>query len=221
MLTLTLNKPGAAPARKLQLSLDKGSTFKVTIAWECDARHQDDIDIHALEARNDGHEYLLIDILEQDLNPNTGVPPRMVADGDYADEKTRAWAELIGGVDAFIFVTPEYNASIPGPMKDAYDLLFAEWTGKPIGFIGYGSDDPAFWISPSETDGPPRESHIAFTAADRATVDAFFAAAVEVGAEVLHEPKEWPEYHEHYYGAFVRDPDGNNVEAVSHVPARG
>lgn len=96
--------------------------------------------IEQLEARNDGHEYLLIDILEQDLNPNTGVPPRMVADGDYADEKTRAWAELIGGVDAFIFVTPEYNASIPGPMKDAYDLLFAEWTGKPIGFIGYGSD---------------------------------------------------------------------------------
>ncbi|WIM72186.1 NADPH-dependent FMN reductase [Corynebacterium suedekumii] len=40
----------------------------------------------------------------------------------------------------FIFVTPEYNASVPGPMKDAYDLLYAEWTGKPIGFIGYGSD---------------------------------------------------------------------------------
>ncbi|MEU3307308.1 VOC family protein [Nocardiopsis sp. NPDC006832] len=74
---------------------------------------------------------------------------------------------------------------------------------------------------PARRTAPPRESHIAFTAADRATVDAFFAAAVEVGAEVLHEPKEWPEYHEHYYGAFVRDPDGNNVEAVSHVPARG
>ena len=90
--------------------------------------------IEQLEARNDGHEYLLID------NPNTAVPPRMVANGEYADPKTLAWAELIGGVDAFIFVTPEYNASVPGPMKDAYDLLFAEWTGKPIGFIGYGSD---------------------------------------------------------------------------------
>ncbi len=96
--------------------------------------------IEQLEARNDGHEYLLIDILEQDLNPNTAVPPRMVANGEYADPKTLAWAELIGGVDAFIFVTPEYNASVPGPMKDAYDLLYAEWTGKPIGFIGYGSD---------------------------------------------------------------------------------
>ncbi|MFE1102881.1 VOC family protein [Nocardiopsis alba] len=85
--------------------------------------------------------------------------------------------------------------------------------------IGYGSEEPAFWISPAETEGPARESHIAFTAADRAAVDAFFAAAVESGAEVLHEPRVWPEYHEHYYGAFVRDPDGNNVEAVSHVPA--
>ena len=47
-------------------------------------------------------------------------------------------------------------------------------------------------------------------------MDAFFAAAVATGAEVLHEPRLHPEYHEKYYGAFVRDPDGNNVEAVSH-----
>ena len=45
---------------------------------------------------------------------------------------------------------------------------------------------------------------------------AFFDAAVAAGAPVLHEPRLWPEYHEHYYGAFVRDPDGNNVEAVCH-----
>ncbi|MBQ1080267.1 MULTISPECIES: VOC family protein [unclassified Nocardiopsis] len=84
--------------------------------------------------------------------------------------------------------------------------------------IGYGTEHPQFWIAPSETEGPARESHIAFLAPGRATVDSFFAAAVETGAEVLHEPRLWPEYHEHYYGAFVRDPDGNNVEAVSHVP---
>ena len=41
--------------------------------------------------------------------------------------------------------------------------------------------------------------------------------AVNAGAEVLHEPQEWPRYHPGYYGAFVRDPDGNNVEAVCHV----
>jgi hypothetical protein len=49
-------------------------------------------------------------------------------------------------------------------------------------------------------------------------VRAFVAAAVEYGVEVLHEPRLWPEYHPNYYGGFVRDPDGNNVEAVCHVP---
>ncbi|GIF03109.1 VOC family protein [Actinoplanes siamensis] len=85
--------------------------------------------------------------------------------------------------------------------------------------IGYGTGDHAdFWIGVlSEGDGF-RESHIAFSASGRAAVDAFFAAATRAGAEVLHEPKLHPEYHEHYYGAFVRDPDGNNVEAVSHRP---
>lgn len=84
--------------------------------------------------------------------------------------------------------------------------------------IGYGtSPKPVFWLSGRTSDGF-RESHIAFTAPDRAGVRAFFEAAVGHGAEVLHEPRVWPEYHASYYGAFVRDPDGNNVEAVCHLP---
>ena len=90
-------------------------------------------------------------------------------------------------------------------------------------FIGYGSEGkPDFWIG--RFDGQPpvqREMHVAFQAADAATVRAFHAAAVELGAEVLHEPRMWPEYHHGYYGAFVRDPDGNNVEAVCHRAAEG
>ncbi len=62
-----------------------------------------------------------------------------------------------------------------------------------------------------------RESHIAFSAVSREAVDRFFAAARSIGAEALHEPRVWPEYHPGYYGAFVRDPDGNNVEAVCHT----
>lgn len=85
--------------------------------------------------------------------------------------------------------------------------------------MGYGEDFPDFWIGVLNSGDGFRESHIAFKAADRAAVDAFFAAAVAAGAEVLHEPRVHPEYHENYYGAFVRDPDGNNVEAVSHGPA--
>ena len=85
--------------------------------------------------------------------------------------------------------------------------------------MGYGIEPkPDFWISEFNSGEGFRESHIAFEAADRATVRAFFEAAVNAGAEVLHDPREWPEYHANYYGAFVRDPDGNNVEACCHRP---
>ena len=84
--------------------------------------------------------------------------------------------------------------------------------------VGFGTTRPCFWIGPVTTAGEPREVHMAFVAADRASVDAFHSAAVAAGAEVLHAPRVWPEYHPNYYGAFVRDLDGNNVEAVCHTP---
>jgi catechol 2,3-dioxygenase-like lactoylglutathione lyase family enzyme len=61
--------------------------------------------------------------------------------------------------------------------------------------------------------------HVAFQAGSADAVRAFFDAAVSLGAEVLHEPRLRPEYHDGYFGAFVRDPDGNNVEAVCHTGA--
>jgi catechol 2,3-dioxygenase-like lactoylglutathione lyase family enzyme len=85
--------------------------------------------------------------------------------------------------------------------------------------IGYGLPPrPDFWIGQQTTPDGFRESHIAFVAPDRAAVRAFFDAAVGAGAEVLHAPRVWPEYDSAYYGAFVRDPDGNNVEAVCIAP---
>ena len=105
-----------------------------------------------------------------------------------------------------------------------YDAVLAPLGGRRImefgPVIGYGVPPmPDFWIGPHETGEGFRESHLAFTAPDRAAVRAFFDAAVAAGAEVLHEPRVWPEYHPNYFGAFVRDPDGNNVEAVCHQPA--
>jgi catechol 2,3-dioxygenase-like lactoylglutathione lyase family enzyme len=102
-----------------------------------------------------------------------------------------------------------------------YDAVLAPLGGSRIfdfeTVIGYGVPPrPTFWIGPRSTGDGFRESHIAFEAPDRAAVRAFFDTAVGLGAEVLHEPKVWPEYHPTYYGAFVRDPDGNNVEAVCH-----
>jgi catechol 2,3-dioxygenase-like lactoylglutathione lyase family enzyme len=85
--------------------------------------------------------------------------------------------------------------------------------------IGYGRDDkPSFWLGPLTTGEPNREVHIAFSAPSRAAVRSFVEAAVAGGAPVLHQPRVWPEYHPTYYGGFVRDPDGNNVEAVCHTP---
>ncbi len=104
-----------------------------------------------------------------------------------------------------------------------YDAVLATLGGGRImdfgPVIGFGVDrKPDFWIGPRSTGDGFRECHIAFEAPDRAAVRSFFDAAVGAGAEVLHEPREWPEYHPGYYGAFVRDPDGNNVEAVCHTP---
>ncbi|GAB7141982.1 VOC family protein [Mycobacterium riyadhense] len=83
--------------------------------------------------------------------------------------------------------------------------------------IGYGRNGkPDFWIADGSGMGPNREVHIAFQAADETAVRAFYDAAMGLGAESLHAPRLWPEYHPGYFGAFVRDPDGNNVEAVWH-----
>ena len=83
--------------------------------------------------------------------------------------------------------------------------------------IGYGTEGhPDFWITRWESAEPQREMHLAFQAPDVEAVRAFHATAVELGLDSLHEPRLWPEYHPGYYGAFVRDPDGNNVEAVFH-----
>ena len=82
--------------------------------------------------------------------------------------------------------------------------------------VGYGKESPDFWLSRYDDMPPNREVHIAFQAADTDAVRAFYDAALGLGAESLHAPRLWPEYHERYFGAFVRDPDGNNVEAVCH-----
>lgn len=85
--------------------------------------------------------------------------------------------------------------------------------------VGYGlAPKPEFWIGPQRTGEGFRESHLAFHAPSRAAVDAFFTAAQALGAEIIYPPRLWPEYHPNYYAVFVRDPDGNNVEAVCHDP---
>jgi catechol 2,3-dioxygenase-like lactoylglutathione lyase family enzyme len=88
-----------------------------------------------------------------------------------------------------------------------------EFGGGVAGLVAAGKPD--FWISQGETGGPV---HVAFASLDRATVDAFHKAALAAGGSDHGAPGLRPEYHPNYYGAFVLDPDGNNIEAVCHQP---
>ncbi len=133
------------------------------------------------------------------------------------ERSTRGCARIQGVLDHLSIQCADLEAS-----AGFYDKTLATIGGQRImdfgDTIGYGVPPmPDFWLGRQTTGHGFRESHIAFSAPDRAGVDAFFEAAKLAGAEVLHPPRVWPEYHANYYGGFVRDPDGNNVEAVCHL----
>ena len=88
------------------------------------------------------------------------------------------------------------------------------------GLIGFGAGSKAdLWIG--RRDPLTREAHVAFRCATRSMVDAFHAAALGAGGRDHGAPGLRPAYHADYYGAFLLDPDGNNIEAVCHEPAGG
>lgn len=82
-------------------------------------------------------DYQLVDIAEFELPLlDEPVPPSM---GQYSKPHTLKWAEKIAELDGFVFVTPEYNHSIPAALKNAIDFIYAEWNNKAAGFVSYGS----------------------------------------------------------------------------------
>lgn len=82
-------------------------------------------------------EFQLVDLKEYNLPLlDEPVPPSM---GKYSNEHTKRWAAKIAEFDAFIFVTPEYNHSTCGALKNAIDYLYAEWNNKAAGIVSYGS----------------------------------------------------------------------------------
>jgi catechol 2,3-dioxygenase-like lactoylglutathione lyase family enzyme len=122
---------------------------------------------------------------------------------------------------AGIFVTD------PARSTPFYDAVFAALGGKLLMtvppehtggklYVGYGRHKPDFWLVEAAPAGPGR--HYAFVAESRAQVDAFHAAAMAAGGRDNGAPGIRAHYHPNYYGAFVHDPDGNNIEAVCHRP---
>ena len=82
-------------------------------------------------------EYELVDIADFDLPLlDEPVPPSL---GKYSKDHTKRWSEKIASFDGYVFVTPEYNHSTSGALKNAIDFLYAEWNNKAAGFVSYGS----------------------------------------------------------------------------------
>ncbi|SFZ81841.1 Catechol 2,3-dioxygenase [Devosia enhydra] len=111
--------------------------------------------------------------------------------------------------------------------KTFYDAIFGAMGGGMLmevpeqytggwKVVGYGREQPVFWLSEAKDAGPGR--HTAFAARNRAEVDAFYAAAMAAGGKDNGGPGIRADYHPNYYAAFVIDPDGNNIEAVCHAP---
>ncbi len=96
-----------------------------------------------------------------------------------------------------------------------YTIPLEETGGEKV--VGYARDkaSPSFWLNDGAAQVPPL--HIAFSAENRAQVDTFYAAALAAGGTDNGAPGLRPIYHEDYYGAFVLDMDGNNIEAVCHL----
>jgi NAD(P)H-dependent FMN reductase len=93
--------------------------------------------VHELARKRGDADYELVDIKDFDLPLlDEPIPP---SQGKYSQPHTKKWAEKIDAFDAFVFVTPEYNHSTSGALKNALDFLYKEWNNKAAAFVGYGS----------------------------------------------------------------------------------
>jgi catechol 2,3-dioxygenase-like lactoylglutathione lyase family enzyme len=110
-------------------------------------------------------------------------------------------------------VSKQFYEQTLAPLGYSVRVEFADWKSAGFGAEGVASD---FWIG--ERDPTGTGMHVAFQAPDRATVDAFHAAGLAAGGADNGAPGIRGEYHPTYYGAYVLDPDGNNIEAVCHKP---
>ncbi|GLX11605.1 NAD(P)H-dependent oxidoreductase [Microbispora sp. NBRC 16548] len=93
--------------------------------------------VHQIASKRTEAEYELVDLADQDLPLYDEALPAAV--GQYAQEHTKRWAEVVRRYDGYLVVTPEYNHAPPAALKNAFDLVHAEWNNKAIGFVGYGA----------------------------------------------------------------------------------
>lgn len=88
----------------------------------------------------DGATYELVDLKSYGLPILTSATVPGAAQKKYDDERVQRWSATIDSLDAFVFVTPEYNHGVPGGLKNAFDSLGSEWADKPVAFVSYGAE---------------------------------------------------------------------------------
>ena len=93
--------------------------------------------VYDIASRRSDAEFEIVDLADYPLpHLDEPVPPSL---GQYQNEHTKQWAAKIGSFDGYVIVTPEYNHSTSGVLKNAIDYLYAEWNNKAVGFVSYGS----------------------------------------------------------------------------------
>jgi NAD(P)H-dependent FMN reductase len=93
--------------------------------------------VHGIASQRGDAEFELVDLLDYKLpHLDEALPPSL---GQYSQPHTQEWAAKIASFDGFIFVTPEYNHSTSGALKNAIDFLYGEWNNKACGFVSYGA----------------------------------------------------------------------------------
>lgn len=108
-------------------SIRKGRTAEKVAGW-----------VAQEVAGREGATYEFLDLAEYDLPMFDGAGMPMLMDRQYDNPEVTRWSQAVDACDAFIFITPEYNHSVPAPLKNAVDTLGPEWVSKPIAYIGYG-----------------------------------------------------------------------------------
>ncbi len=96
--------------------------------------------VYDIASRRDDADFELLDLKDFELGLLNEPTVPGSANRQYENENTRRWGRAIDGFDGYVFVTPEYNHSVPGVFKNAVDLIYPEWNNKAVAFVGYGAD---------------------------------------------------------------------------------
>ncbi|KAH8701812.1 flavoprotein-like protein [Talaromyces proteolyticus] len=130
-----------APSKSFRIGIICGSQRKPRVGDQITDFVHEIIKLHSSSINNTAtfdFDYIDIETLSLPFYDEPGIPSKITSPEEYAHEHTRTWSRRVAALDAFVFVTPQYNWGIPAGLKNAIDFLYNEWKGKPAMIISYG-----------------------------------------------------------------------------------